>query len=687
MSDLDSAVVLVEIYKTKMQLSYKLDLRLLGRGSYIGALVLVPLGRSLRTGIIVKVIKDGEAFVKGAGYNIRLIDKILYTPWNVSFVKFIKTLKTLYQTSFSHFYFGVFEVAVGNKIVKRGLDSKTNNLVKKRKKSASNIFRRLSLQRSLFSIVRPKKLLPQQEEALEKIFQIVGQGNSFVQILLHGRTGSGKTEIYKALIKKQLDSGKSVVWLFPEVWLCQRTFSILKSWFSQCGIAVHIRHCKSTQGQRKALLEDLLHGKPIVIMGVQLPIFMPISNLGMIIVDEEHESSYQGQSLPRVNIKQAAILLSKELSIPIILGSATPSVDSIYKVERGLMHCVSMPSRVFHSNVQLLSVNLLKEAPRKHFWVSTLLANSISQRLECKEQCIIFINRRGYNRMAICSNCQTPVFCNNCSKALTIHYKTNSASQGICHDCLFAAKIDRCCKKCAGTLDFKGIGTKRVAEIVQELFPQSRVMRVDADCSKGVGFESQLNESDIIVGTQSVAKSIDLPRVSLVAFLFLDLDFNMPFFNSTELAVQRMLQLSGRNRGKIPGVVLAQTFASEHFSFSINENNYLDFCKQELELRQALGLPPVSKRYNVNVSDYNQESLTRFNLKLKEALEVFNKNCLDRASLDLFCSDVFLRNKRFVQDNFLTGNSFAQIIEFLNISGLKEFALENGLSFSCWPVF
>lgn len=451
-------------------------------------------------------------------------------------------------------------------------------------------------------------LTDEQVKAIDGISKkIIGGG--FEQFLLYGVTGSGKTEVYKHLIKNAAKLGKSSILLLPEIGLCERFFEIFKE-LDDDGLKVVRYHSALGAADKRKVWEALNSKSSILLIGVHLPTFLPVYGLGLVLVDEEHEEGFCRRNNPRIDSKKMLILRAKIYKIPVVLGSATPSVDCLKMVQDKSVTVYRLTKKLSESVRSTEVVNLTVKEKRINFWISRRLELAIEERLERGEQSIIFINRRGHSFSAQCKDCGTVLECQNCSVSLTIH-KQLGASFALCHYCGFKELCQKICKNCRkeGTLIFKGVGTQKIAAILSQRFPQARILRVDLDSSKDKKEWSKVvgkvleEKVDILVGTQSIAKGYHFPGVTLIGVIWADLDFNFPSYDAQERAVQRLLQVSGRaGRGQKPGLVILQTMQSLKLLDNLDESNYESFCQNELEMRKAAQFPPFYKFYQVQLS-------------------------------------------------------------------------------------
>ncbi len=459
-----------------------------------------------------------------------------------------------------------------------------------------------------------KELNEFQEQALKEI------KDSFKEkdiTLLHGITSSGKTEIYTKLIKEVLKEGKQVLFLLPEIALTTQIISRLQDYF---GNQIAVFHSKYSVNERVEAWNNILKNKPQaqIVLGARSSIFLPFSNLGLIVVDEEHEASYkQYEPSPRYNARDSAIVLGKIHEAKVLLGSATPSIETKFNTVQNKFGLVTLNRR--HGNIQLPKIELIdvKEKRKKkemkgHF--SDRLIQLINKALEEKEQVILFQNRRGFSPIVECTTCGHSPQCPNCDVSLTYH---KYRSELKCHYCHYQRALPNSCGACgSNTLDTKGFGTEQVELELKELFPDHNIGRMDSDTTRGkYGYQKIIeafdaHEMDILVGTQMLSKGLDFKNVSLVGVLSADAMLNYPDFRAHERAYQLMVQVSGRaGRSKKQGMVAIQTYNPYHQILQqVSTNNYHEMYEEQLQERWQYHYPPYYRIIKITLKhkDYNK---------------------------------------------------------------------------------
>ncbi|GFD92914.1 primosomal protein N' [Alteromonas sp. KUL156] len=456
--------------------------------------------------------------------------------------------------------------------------------------------------------------------------------------LLHGVTGSGKTEIYVKLIKEVIAEGKQVLFLLPEIALTTQIITRLQNYF---GNFISVFHSKYSMNERVEVWNNVLENKPKaqVILGARSSLFLPFSNLGLIVVDEEHETSYkQFEPSPRYNARDASVVLGHLHQAKVLLGSATPSIESYFNAEQNKYGFIELTRRF--GNIQLPKIELIdiKEKHRKkemngHF--SDRLLKMITEALEEKEQVILFQNRRGFSPVVECTTCGVSPQCPNCDVSLTYHKFRKELK---CHYCHYQRAMPNSCGACgSATLDTKGFGTEQIELELKELFPNHNIGRMDLDTTRGkygyqkiIGaFEAQ--EIDILVGTQMLSKGLDFENVSLVGILNADAMLNFPDFRAHERAFQLMVQVSGRaGRTKKQGNVAIQTYNPYHQILQqVSTNNYTEMYKEQLQDRWQFHYPPYYRLIKITLKhkDYTRVD-NGINWLAKALQNVFHENVL-----------------------------------------------------------
>lgn len=440
----------------------------------------------------------------------------------------------------------------------------------------------------------PCQLNQEQAIALTLLVAAVQKGE-FCPFLLHGVTGSGKTEVYLQAIVHSLEQGKTALVLVPEIALTPQLVGRFRRRLP-CGIAV--LHSGLSAGERYDEWRRIRRGEAQVVIGARSAIFAPLANLGMIVVDEEHEGSYKQADGLRYNARDLALVLGKQRQAVVILGSATPLVTSVYAVRQGRLTDLSLTGRA--NNRPMPSTILLDQRGSKSQTLLPQLAAALQENLSSGGQSLLFLNRRGFATWLVCRDCGKALTCPSCSVTLTYHQQKKSH---ICHYCDYTIPAPTLCPACdGGEIGLLGIGTERLEEEMTVLFPEAKIARMDRDTTSGRGGHERVlrrlesGELDILIGTQMIAKGHDFPGVTLVGVISADTTLNLPDFRGSERAFQLVSQVLGRaGRGEQPGKVFVQTLNPEHFALrAAAGHDYEEFYREELAQREDAGYPPFS---------------------------------------------------------------------------------------------
>ena len=418
-------------------------------------------------------------------------------------------------------------------------------------------------------------------------------------LLLHGVTGSGKTEVYMQAIAPILESGKSVIVLVPEISLTPQTAS---RFIGRFGERVAVLHSRLSTGERYDSWHRIKKGEATIVIGPRSAVFAPVSELGLMIIDEEHSDSYKSDTAPRYHAREVAQKRSELANCALLLGSATPSLESFHRARSGAYQLLSLPTRVLDREmpeVHIVDMRAeLKGGNRTIF--SALLRNAIEQRLVKREQIILFLNRRGHSTYVFCRTCGYVERCSNCSISLTFHFETKKL---VCHHCGHRRDTHPACPQCSSpAIRYFGMGTEAIEQEVRKAFPAANVKRFDADSTARKNAHQQIlsafqqQEIDILIGTQMVAKGLDFPNVTLVGVIAADTALNLPDFRASEQTFSLLTQVAGRSgRAEVPGEVIIQTYMPEHYCITAaQKHDYIGFYEQEVAARSALRYPPFS---------------------------------------------------------------------------------------------
>jgi len=626
----------------------------------VGIRVTVPFGNQVLEGFVLKLKENSELELKSI---INVIDdEVVLNEELLNLGKFIsnKTLSTLisaYQVMLPKALKAQVDTEIREKYEKylsianddiQGIklsenDIKIIDILRKEKRVKKNSLTNISaysvkklldkniIKEELIEVYRLQEkeyandknieLTHDQKNAIDKI--ITSSSNT---ILLHGVTGSGKTEVYVQLIRKMLAENKTSIVLVPEISLTPQVVSEFKSRFT-CGVAV--LHSRLSDGERYDEYRKIVKGEVKIVIGARSAVFAPLKNIGIIIIDEEHTTSYKQDSNPKYNAIDVAIERCKYHNAKLVLGSATPTLESYSRALKNVYELVELPNRINSRpmpNVLVLDMN--KEKKNSSYFSNSFI-EKINDRLSKKEQVIILLNRRGYASFITCSNCGYVEKCPHCDITLTFH-KTSKMLR--CHYCGYATKILERCPNCReDAMKSLGVGTEKIEEELNNLF-NCRVVRMDLDTTTKKGSHEKIIEDfrnhkyDILLGTQMIAKGLDFANVTLVGVINADTSLMIPNYKSSEYTFQLLCQVSGRSgSGEKPGEVVIQTFNPDHYAIAHSKkHDYLNFYKDEMAIRKKLGYSPyfyiaslkiLSKDYDLakeeanNVSKYLRSNL------------------------------------------------------------------------------
>ena len=456
------------------------------------------------------------------------------------------------------------------------------------------------------------------EEQKNVINNVVSNLNTNKTFLLYGITGAGKTEVYMHIIDEAIKEDKTAIMLVPEISL---TPQIVERFVRRFGTNVAILHSGLSDTERYDEYRKIKNKEVKIVVGARSAIFAPLNNIGVIIIDEEHSSTYKQDNHPRYNAKDIAILRSIYHNCPVVLGSATPSVESFARAGNHVYELLTLTKRASGGLLPKVHiVDMKKEIKNNNFILSKLLQDKIKEKLDKQEQIILLLNRRGYSSMITCNNCGEVSKCCNCDISLTYHKTSNMLR---CHYCGYAIKKPEICPNC-GSDDLKdyGLGTQKLEEELNKIF-NARIIRMDMDTTSRKGAHQKIIEDfgnhkyDILVGTQMIAKGLDFPLVTLVGVINADASLNVPDFRSAERTFQLLCQVSGRaGRGNHPGEVIIQTYNDNNYSINYAKNHdYISFYKEEMKIRKQLNYSPyyyitlvsiTSKDYDYGFKESNK---------------------------------------------------------------------------------
>lgn len=500
---------------------------------------------------------------------------------------------------------------------------------------------------------KQKTLNSDQAQSLEKISNSI-ENEKFETHLLHGITGSGKTEVYLQAIDKVLKKGKGAIMLVPEISLTTQTIERFRSRFEG---KIAILHHRLSQGERFDEWHKIRRGEAQIVIGARSAVFSPVKNLGLIIVDEEHEHSYkQSESAPCYNARDVAVMRGKMTNSAVILGSATPSLESYYNASQGKYILSTLKSRADTARLPKFTIVDMKREHEKaggYTNFSEALLDGIKKRQAIGQQTILFLNRRGYHTTLMCKGCSQPVKCTHCDVALTFHLGQNTLS---CHLCGFGlAPPPKQCPscKCHETMKFRGVGTEQIERALHAIFPEIRTLRVDADTTRHKGSHQKLlrdfgtGKADVLIGTQMIAKGLHFPEVTLVGVLNSDTSLNIPDFRASETSFQLITQVAGRaGRGYAEGEVIVQTSLPDNSTIRLAASqDYLSFYQEEIAIRKLFAYPPFSVMAKLTFSS-KDEGLVR------QYAEIYRMRLMQMLSKDYELLGVIPSGHAKIKDNF-----------------------------------
>ncbi|MFS9092705.1 primosomal protein N' [Streptococcus timonensis] len=478
------------------------------------------------------------------------------------------------------------------------------------------------------------ELNPEQKQACEAVVGAIGKQHP--PFLLQGITGSGKTEVYLQIIQGALDMGKTAIVLVPEISL---TPQMTERFIARFGEQVAILHSGLSNGEKYDEWRKVERGDAQVVVGARSAIFAPLKNLGVIIIDEEHEASYKQDSNPRYHARDVALLRAQYNKAALVLGSATPSLESRARAGKGVYQHLRLTQRANPlasiPEVQLIDFrDYIGQNETSNF--TPPLIEAIQARLDKKEQVVLMLNRRGYSSFVMCRECGTVDTCPNCDISLTLHMDTKTMN---CHYCGFSKEIPHVCPNCQSrSISYYGTGTQKAYDELAELFPEARILRMDVDTTRKKGSHQALleqfgnGEADILLGTQMIAKGLDFPNVTLVGVLNADTALNLPDFRSSERTFQLLTQVAGRaGRAEKAGQVLIQSYNPQHYAIRFaKDQDYEGFYAYEMSIRRQLGYPPYYFTIGITLSHKKEEEVVK---RAYEVMDILRSGLSDSSKI------------------------------------------------------
>ncbi len=462
-------------------------------------------------------------------------------------------------------------------------------------------------------------LTESQKECLNEI-----KNSTNNKVLLYGVTGSGKTEIYINLIKSYLKNNKSIIMLVPEISLTPQIVSRFKSEF---GSSVAVLHSALSEGEKYDEYRRIVRGEVNIVVGARSAVFAPIKNIGLIIIDECGSPSFKQDVNPKYNAIDVAFKRAEYNNSLVLMGSATPLLEQFARGEKGVFKLVKLTERVSKKLPFIKTIDMNEEVKKRNFIISSELKEKINDRLNKREQVILLLNRRGYSTFMSCSSCGYVWKCPNCDISLIYHKTSNNLR---CHYCGYSTIMSKVCPSCKEeAVKDLGMGTEKLESIVKEMFPNSRVIRMDLDTTYRKGSHQKIIESfknheyDILIGTQMISKGLNFRDVSLVGVINADASLNIPDFRSGERTFELLMQTSGRcGRYELDGEVLIQTYNKDNYVFdSLKKQDYVDFYKKEMKIRKELKYPPYYYMVSIKIVSNNYEMARDESNKAKKYLD------------------------------------------------------------------
>lgn len=500
-----------------------------------------------------------------------------------------------------------------------------------------------------------------QSEVFERIKKSLGKEEIF---LLHGVTGSGKTNVYMNLIEEVIKQGKTAIFLVPEISLTPQIINRFTSYFDK----IAVLHSKLSESEKYDEWRKINEGKVNIVIGARSAIFAPLKNIGIIIVDEEHTSTYKQENIPRYSAIDIAKYRSKYHNCPLVLGSATPSIESYTRAIKKDYTLVEINERYngMSPNIEIIDMN--EEFKRTNDYFSKKLLNAIEETINKGEQVILFLNKRGYSGTITCKNCGETEKCPNCDISLTYHKTSNMLR---CHYCGYARKKEEVCKHCHEKLQEYGIGTEKVEEVLNNLIKNAKVIRMDIDSTTKKGAHEKIiksfqnNEYNILLGTQMIAKGLDFENVTLVGVINADISLNFPDFRSSETTFSLLNQVAGRSgRGEKKGQVLIQTFNKDHYAIKYSKNNdYKSFYQEELKIRSKLNYPPFCHLCLIKIISKDYKIASEISYKIGDYLK---KQIKDETILGPSTANIFKMNNEY---------RFQIIIKYKDLKKIKKYLI------------
>lgn len=669
----------------------------------VGMRVVVPFGKQTLEGFVLKIYENKDVSLENKLKEIisivdtypilneelltlgKYISKTtlcsLMTSYQAMLPKALKAKKKVNMTPKYDTYICINYGMYNNDIKFNASQEKILELLKENKKVKKEVLNKISVS-SVNTLLKKNILLEEKEEnyrynlineekikfnlneeqqkVYKEIFNFINTNETF---LLYGVTGSGKTNVYMKVIEDVIKNNKTAILLVPEISLTPQIIKRFTSYFSN----IAVLHSGLSDGEKYDEWRKINEGKVNIVIGARSAIFAPLKNIGVIIIDEEHSQTYKQENNPRYNAIDIAKERCKYHNCPLILGSATPSLESFARAKKNVYKLLELKNRYNNNTmpkVEIIDMN--KEFKKASGYFSNTLIDQIKETLERKEQVILFLNRRGYSSFLTCSSCGYVEKCPNCDISLTYHKSSNMLR---CHYCGYATKRKKLCPKCQEEFKDYGIGTEKVEEELKSLIKDAKIIRMDVDTTTtknahGKIINSFLEEKyNILIGTQMIAKGLDFPNVTLVGVLNADIGLNFPDFRSSETTFSLLNQVLGRSgRGNKEGKVLIQTFNPEHYAITYTKNHdYLGFYNEEMKIRKILKYPPYYYICSIKIisKDYNLASKSSY-----DVVNYLKQNIKNEIILGPSVCNVFKLNNNY---------RFQIIIKYKDVNNILEY--------------
>lgn len=617
-----------------------------------GSGVLVPFQKGEKAGIVLGISAQKPNF-ETREIQALIQSEVLLRPWQIELATWIS----------EHYFCSNYD-AIKLMLPKHIWRAPKNHTVKEKAASRKT----------------PKihPLTPEQESIVKKILEEKPRIS-----LLKGITGSGKTEIYKHLIQTKIQEGKQALLLVPEIALTPQLLKEFEGLFPKTAVI----HSRVSEGKRAQLWRDIYSGKSKLVIGSRSALFSPFKDLGIIVIDEEHEWTYKQEQSPRYHARNAAIKIAELTGAQVLLGSATPSIESMYKAQQGHYSYFSLDKRIHNTELPKVEiVDMREELKARNFSIfSDKLEQKIRSTLAAKEQVLLFLNRRGSASATVCRDCGYAMECPYCDVKLTYHERTFKHQTLVCHHCGRLTAAPNTCLQCESPrIKHLGTGTERVEQEIQKLFPTARIARADKDTMGKVDSFKKLHtalkkhEIDILIGTQMIAKGWDIPNMSLVGVILADMGLHIPDFRATERSFQLLTQVAGRaGRRKKQGEVVIQTYNPENPAIQkAATHDYTGFYEQEISSREGQHVPPFAKIIKLIHVNLNKKNAQIEAQQLHKKLEGANNEHGTEHQIYMAPALIPRINNKYHWHILIQGPNPRQVLESLQSENLENWRID-----------